>query len=128
MTGGHRILVVDDEYDLTRITEMYLKSWNFEVDSFTDPIKALEHFQKNPSFFSLVLTDVRMPGMSGIELANHMLSIRPDIKIMLMTAYRIDSRDLQNSLPVVKYGDILEKPFRLKEICEGVRKQLEIES
>jgi DNA-binding NtrC family response regulator len=119
-------MVVDDEADLLRMVEMYLKAWIFEVDGFTDPVKALGHFQKNPSFFSLVLTDVRMPQMSGIELAQHILRIKPETKIVLMTAFQIDSLDLETNLPVVEYKDILKKPFRLAEICGQVKKQLHI--
>lgn len=124
--SSHRIIVVDDEPDLLTMVVRYLKAWNFDVDGFTDPVEALGYFQKNPSFFSLVLTDVRMPRVSGIELAQHILRIRPDIKIMLMTAFQIDSLDLERSLPIVKHSDILEKPFRLAEICSGVKKQLQI--
>lgn len=119
-------MVVDDEPDLLKMVEMYLKSWKFEVDGFTDPVAALAFFQKSPSFFSRVLMDVRMPHMSGLELAQHMLRLRPDVKIMLMTAYQIDSLDLQSNLPVVRYEDILKKPFRLAEICDAVKKQLSV--
>lgn len=126
MSGSHRILVVDDEADLLRIVEMYLRSCNFEVDVFTAPLEALAYFQKNPSFFSLVLTDIRMPQMTGLEFAQHVLRVRPDMKVMLMTAYQIDSLELNTGLPVIKQEDILRKPFRLKEICDGVMKQLQI--
>jgi len=125
MSGSHRIMVVDDELDLLRMVKMYLKAWNFEVDAFSDPIEALGFFQKNASFFSLVLTDIRMPRMTGLEFAQHILQIKPDMKIMLMTAFQVDSLEL-SVLPIVKYEDILEKPFRLKQICDGVKKQLHI--
>ena len=119
-------MVVDDEPDVLRMVEMYLKTWTFEVDAFSDPVKALGYFQKNSSLFSLVLTDVRMPHMSGVELAQHLLGIKPDIKIMLMTAFQIDALELESCLPIIKYEDILKKPFRLKEICDGIKKQLQI--
>jgi len=125
MSCSHRIMVVDDELDLLRMVEMYLKAWNFEVDAFSDPVEALRFFQKNASFFSLILTDIRMPRMTGLELAQHILQIKPDMKIMLMTAFQVDSLEL-SALPIVKYEDILEKPFRLKQICDGVKKQLYI--
>jgi len=126
MQGSHRILVVDDEQDLLRIVEMYLKSWNFEVDSFTDPIEALAFFKRNSSSFSLVLTDVRMPHMTGLELAYNVLAIKPNTKVMLMTAFQIDTLELKTGLPVIEYQDILKKPFRLKEVCDGVKKHLQI--
>lgn len=126
MSVNHRIMVVDDEPDLLRMVELYLKAWRFEVDTFISPIEALARFQKNPSSYSLVITDIRMPNMTGLELARHMLAIRQDMKIMLMTAFQIDSLELENNLPVIKHADILEKPFRLVEICNGVKKQLQI--
>jgi DNA-binding NtrC family response regulator len=119
-------MIVDDEPDLLRMVEIYLKTWKFDVIGFNSAFEALAFFKKNPTLFSLVLTDVRMPGMTGIDLAGQMLKIKPDLKIMLMTAYQIDSLDLKTALPVVRYEDILRKPFRLKEICEGVKKQLEM--
>jgi DNA-binding NtrC family response regulator len=122
MSVSHRIMVVDDESDLLFMVERYLKAWNFEVNGFNDPIEALGFFQKNPSFFSLVLTDIRMPHMTGLELAQHILQIKPDMKIMLMTAFQVDSLELKTILPIVKYEDILEKPFRLKQICDGLKK------
>jgi DNA-binding NtrC family response regulator len=121
-----RILVVDDEPDLLKMVEMYLKAWHFEVDGFTDPVHALAYFQKNPSFFSLVITDIRMPHMSGLELAQHILRIEPGMKVMLMTAFQINSIDLEHNLPIVRYEVILKKPFRLAEICSAVKKQLQI--
>lgn len=126
--SNHRILIVDDEPDLLKMVEMYLKAWGFEIDAFTDPVKALGYFQKNHAFFSLVLTDVRMPHMSGLELAQHILRIKPDMKIMLMTAFQIDLLTLETSLPIIRHEDILKKPFRLKEICGSVKKQLHITS
>jgi CheY-like chemotaxis protein len=122
----NRIMVVDDEPDLLRMVELYLRSWKFEVDSFTNPIEALAHFQENPSAFSLLLTDIRMPQMTGVELAQRVLWLKPEMKVMLMTAYEVDSLTFQSGLPLVKHEDILKKPFRLAEICEGVKKQLQI--
>jgi DNA-binding NtrC family response regulator len=119
-------MVVDDEPDIVKMVEMYLKAWNFEVDGFTDPVKALAHFRQGPAFFSLVLTDIRMPGMSGVELAQQIIETRPETKIMLMTAYDIPPIKMEDGLPIVKYEDILKKPFRLADICQGVKKQLQI--
>jgi len=126
MSTIHKIMVVDDEPDLLRMVELYLKAWHFEVDAFANPLEALAHFQKNSSSYSLVITDIRMPDMSGLELAKKLLEIKQDTKIILMTAFQVDLLELQNNLPVIKRGDIIEKPFRLVEICNGVKKQLQI--
>lgn len=126
MSHNQRIMVVDDEPDLLRMVELYLKTWKFDVIAFGNPTDALAAFRRDPSAFSLVLTDIRMPAMTGLELAAHMLKIRPDIKIMLMTAYQVDSLGLKTVLPVIKHDDILKKPFKLREICEGVKRQLQV--
>lgn len=119
-------MIIDDEPDLLRMIERYLRAWNFEVDGFTNPIEAFEYFKNNTTLFSLVLTDIRMPGMSGVDLAKAMLEIKPQTKIMLMTAYDVPSLKDEDGLPVVKYEDILKKPFRLADICQDIKKQLQI--
>ncbi|HEX2557382.1 MAG TPA: response regulator [Nitrososphaera sp.] len=126
MSTNHRIMVVDDEPDLLRMVELYLKAWHFKVDAFTQPAEALEHFKKNPSAYSLVITDIRMPDMTGLELARHVLHIKQDMKIMLMTAFQVDTIELESNMPIIRHQDILKKPFRLVEICTGVKKQLQI--
>lgn len=127
MSGNHRIMVVDDEVDLLRVVELSLKRCGFEVETFTNPYRALEYFKNNDSAFSLVLTDIRMPGMSGIELAKEIARLNPNIKIMLMTAYEFDdSFALQSGLTMIRHEDILKKPFRFNVICNGVRKVLQI--
>lgn len=56
-----------------------------------------------------------MPHMSGLELAQNLLQIRPDMKIVLMTAFEIYPMELKTGLPILKHTDILKKPFRLVE-------------
>jgi CheY-like chemotaxis protein len=120
-----RIMVVDDERDLLYMVKTYLEKWGFAIDTFDKPLNALAHFEKHHADYSLVLTDIRMPGMTGIELARLMLMVKPSIKIALMTAYEIQPRELAATLPVVNWEDIVHKPFRLLEICEAVKKQLQ---
>jgi CheY-like chemotaxis protein len=61
----------------------------------------MNHFQNNASEYSLILTDLRMPGMSGAELAKRAKKIRPDIKLMIMTAFEVD-RDVRKALPSIE--------------------------
>jgi two-component system cell cycle sensor histidine kinase/response regulator CckA len=117
-------MAVDDEPDLLRMVELYLRQWGFTVDGFGDSIEALAHFKDNYEQYSLVLTDVKMPNMTGFELASALLKIKPEIKIVIMTAYDVMPRDLETLLPIIKYDDLLIKPFRLVEICNAVKKQL----
>jgi CheY-like chemotaxis protein len=119
------IMVIDDEPDLMNMIVMYLKLWKFRVEGYTDPLEALESFRQNPSTYSLILTDIRMPYMNGIELACKILAIRSDVKVVIMTAYESNAESLAENLPMLKHNDILKKPFRLAEICQSVKKQLQ---
>jgi DNA-binding NtrC family response regulator len=120
----HRILLVDDEHDIAMILAEMLKSASFDVDYFTDPALALEHFSKHSPDYSLVLSDIKMSSTdSGIELANAVHQIRPEIAIMLMTAFDTEAYDLP---PFIKKEDVIKKPFGKKELLEAVRKQLNI--
>lgn len=120
-------MIVDDEKDVATIITRMLEAGGYKVRAFSNPLKAWEHFIMNPDY-DVVISDVRMLRMSGFELARMIRDIKPDVKIMLMTAYQIDSLDLESTLPIIKYKDILNKPFRLKEICDGIKKQLQIAS
>jgi len=119
-----RVLVVEDEPDILTLVVKHLRSNGFIADDFTDPVTALAHFKNNSMNYSVVLTDIRMPDMNGFELAHEIQKIRPDIKIVLMTAFEITHEDLQTILPIIKYDEIIRKPFKLVEICTTVRKQI----
>ena len=64
--------------------------------------------------------------MTGLELANLISQIKPEIKIVLMTAYDILPQEIASALPIVKWQDVLHKPFRLVEVCNAVKKQLQV--
>ncbi|MDP9462862.1 MAG: response regulator, partial [Thermoproteota archaeon] len=69
LPSAHFILVVDDELDIVLIFKQALSRQGYTVFGFTDPLLALEHFKVNSADYGLVITDVRMPRMSGFELA-----------------------------------------------------------
>jgi CheY-like chemotaxis protein len=83
----------------------------------------IEQMAAKNNDFSLILTDIRMPAMSGIELATLMLQKKPNIRILVMIAYEISPRDLESNLPIIKGEDILQKPFRLEQVCTAVKKR-----
>jgi DNA-binding NtrC family response regulator len=118
-----RIMAIDDEPDILRIIEISLVKWGYEVEGFTDPVAALDHFLENPSKYSLVLTDVKMLGMNGTELAKRAKKIRPNIKVMVMTAFEVD-RELRKALPSIERHGFLQKPFHTADVCVAVRKHL----
>lgn len=115
-------MAVDDEPDILRIVELSLLRWGYAVDAFTDPVAALEHFKSNASEYSLIITDIRMPDMSGAELAKRAKKIRHDIKVLVMTAFEVD-KELKKALPSIKEG-FLQKPFHTSDVCVAVKRHL----
>ncbi|MDH5299277.1 MAG: DUF3365 domain-containing protein, partial [Desulfobulbaceae bacterium] len=86
-TGRERILVVDDEELVTSLNRHILERLGYRVTTLTDSSEALALFSSNPDQFDLVITDMNMPVISGAELAAQLLTIRPDIRIILATGY-----------------------------------------
>ncbi len=84
-TGNESILFVDDETYLVSIGKEILESLGYHVVTFTNSISALEPFNSNPDRFDLVITDMTMPNMTGEKLATELMSIRPNLPIILCT-------------------------------------------
>jgi DNA-binding response OmpR family regulator len=113
-TKGKNILIVDDDEDLTNLYETFLKYDGYKVDAFTDPIDALYSFRKN--VYDLVLLDLKMPKMNGIELSQEMQKIDPNLSYRFITAANkeyIESIEANN--PDIK-ENIIYKPLWLNEI------------
>lgn len=113
------ILVVDDELDIVVIFRQALARHGYAVFGFTDLALALEHFKLNSRDYALVISDVRMPRMSGFELAASVKAIKPDAKIVLMSAFEVNN--LEFSTSAIKANDFLRKPVDNKTLVQRVR-------
>ena len=107
------ILIVDDEIELAILYHEFSNDLGYDAISFTDPSLALEHFKSGNKEYSLVLTDMRMPTMHGIELATRMREINNKIKIFLMTAFDIADIENQNQYKSAKIDGLIQKPIKL---------------
>lgn len=87
MSSNGRILLVEDDSDLLQLFHDALDSTGFQVDGFIDPLKAYSHFQENSHVYDLVISDVRMSGLSGIQLARKIKAVKKDVKVFLMSAF-----------------------------------------
>jgi DNA-binding response OmpR family regulator len=81
-----RIMVVDDETDITQVLKMALARSDFAPDSFNDPLKALEKFK--PSYYDMILLDIRMPVMNGFELYREIRKLDAKVKICFFDGAR----------------------------------------
>ena len=91
-----KIAVVDDESDIAQMFTEALKSNGYKAKAFTDPIVAFDQICSDHSSYGLVLSDVRMPTLSGIELATKLREKYKEIKIILMSAYETEYIRISN--------------------------------
>ncbi|MDY0042698.1 MAG: ATP-binding protein, partial [Desulforhabdus sp.] len=122
-TGSEKILFVDDEESLTKLGKLLLTRLGYRVEAETNPMKALELFKADPQGYDLVISDMSMPGMTGVKLADELLKTRPDIPIIICTGFseKID-RARARAAGISGY---IEKPVSQKEISRLIRKVLD---
>ena len=116
------ILIVDDEQELATLYREFLIGMGFVVVSFTDPLMAFEHYRQCADKYSIVITDLRMPGMNGIELANKIRELNSFVKIFLITAFDIADIQDNESYKQARIDKIVQKPLKLsllKKIIES---------
>ena len=118
--GRELIMIVDDEHDILQILRAGLARYGHRVMVFSDPQLALKEFEIHHSDYDLVLTDIRMPLMSGIELALHVRRIDPEVRLMIMSAFELSAYELSHDLPYVKTEDLLKKPVSLSSVCKAI--------
>jgi DNA-binding NtrC family response regulator len=116
------ILAVDDDPDIARLMEQALSRQGFRVSAFTDPIMALEHFKINCKDYTMILSDIRMPGINGYELIKKAKEIDKQVKIVLMSAFEINEREFHNLLPDIKVDAFLQKPFDIQQLNGVIEK------
>ena len=121
--GSERILFVDDEASLVELGSVMLTSLGYHVTSRTSSLEALEAFRARPQNFDLVITDMTMPNMRGDDLARNLLTIRPDIPIILCTGYsELISEEKAKLLGVRR---LAMKPIFKKDIATLIREILD---
>ena len=118
----HTILVVDDEESVRYMIESALVKTGYHCLSAADALKGLELFKKHKSEISMVITDIRMPKVSGKELYQMLKEIEPEIKVILSSGYDVDT-EVRSMLNNGAAG-FLQKPFSVNELTESVRKTL----
>jgi PAS domain S-box-containing protein len=117
--GNERILFVDDEPALTLMADKILGRLGYRVLTTTSPAEALEIIRANPQEFDLVITDLTMPEMTGIHLAQALTEIRPDLPIVLCTGFSDQANEAM--LPSIGIRGLLLKPLTIHELGHSVR-------
>ncbi len=104
-----KLLIVDDEESITTFLSRSLKKSPYEVHTANSGADALSLMQENPP--DILITDIRMPNMDGVELAKETLHLYPDVAVIAITGYS----DIDTAVEIMKYGaiDFLQKPVNI---------------
>ena len=121
-SGTGRILFIDDEPALAALGQTALSSQGFEVTAKISSREALELFKTQPEAFDLVVMDLTMPQLTGLDLAREMHAIRTDIPIILFTGYA--ERLISNKLHEIGIREVLIKPLQVSQLGESINKLL----
>jgi len=123
--GTEDILLVDDEEIIVKMEQQMLERLGYQVTIRTGSLDALEAFKANPDSFDLVITDMTMPNMTGVQLTKEIKRIRPDIPVILCTGFSYQIND-EKSKTLGIQGFVM-KPVVMKEIAETIRMVLDKE-
>jgi len=117
--AGERLLVVDDEPVISRVVSEQLRRLGYVVTSVNDPEEALELVAEDPEDFDLLLTDLQMPRMDGVELAARVARLRPQLPVVLSTGNRWSVS--ASTARAAGIREIVDKPFRIEELAHVLR-------
>jgi DNA-binding response OmpR family regulator len=122
--GTPRIMVVDDETDITQVLKMALTRSGFAPDSFNDPLKALENFK--PSYYDMILLDIRMPVMNGFELYREIRKLDAKVKICFLTAHENYAMEFNAVYFEEMLECVIKKPAKMMDVIKIVSERLGI--
>ena len=115
-----KILLAEDDVDMRRFLVKALQNAGFDVVSYDNGLSAYQRLREEP--FELLLTDIVMPEMDGIELARRATELDPDIKVMFITGFAAVALNPDNQAP--RQAKILSKPFHLRDLVSEVQRLL----
>lgn len=120
--NGERVLFLDDEEPIVLLASRMLTRLGFRVETHTSAPEALEAFRRAPARFDLVVTDLSMPGASGLDFARAVLAIRPEIPVVLTTGY-IEPGDLDLAHDI-GVREVILKPTTIEEMGRAFHRLL----
>ncbi|HEY5808768.1 MAG TPA: ATP-binding protein [Povalibacter sp.] len=121
--ANQHVLYIDDEEPLVFLVTRVLERSGYRCTGCTDPPHAMHVLATNPQSFDLVITDMNMPGMSGIDVARQVLEIRPELPVVITTGY-VRSSDIA-AIRDMGVRDLILKPDTIEELAAVVGRYLE---
>jgi CheY-like chemotaxis protein/anti-sigma regulatory factor (Ser/Thr protein kinase) len=123
--GNERVLVLDDEPSIAKVTSQMLTALGYDVTSCTSTSEALERFEAQPDAFDLIVSDMTMPQMTGDQLARRMMAIRPEIPVILCSGFT--KQITRSGAKAMGVRALLTKPLFQRELANTVRSVLDVD-
>ena len=123
MESKGRILIVDDEVDITMAFKKGLESNGFIVDVYNDPVTVLINFKSD--FYDLLLLDVRMPKMNGFELYQEIEKADKKAKVCFITAFEVYYQALREIFPTLNVNCFIRKPIEIDDLIKRINEELQ---
>jgi DNA-binding response OmpR family regulator len=118
---GKRIMVVDDEHDLTLFYRMSLEYYGFEVETYDDPKRALSSFK--PDYYDLIILDIKMPEMDGFELYREIKERDPNAKACFLTASELYYKEFRTKeYSALDKELFIRKPIGNEELIKEIKR------
>lgn len=118
-SSQRKILIVDDDFDLTSMFKMVLEMNGFEVDAYNDPLSALREFRANS--YGMALLDIRMPELNGFELYKKIQEKDNKMKVCFITAFEDYDEEFKQSFPELDENKcFVRKPKALEDLVKHV--------
>ena len=119
-----RIMIVDDESDITVFCKISLEYYGYEVDTFNEPKKALSKFK--PNYYDLVILDIKMPEMNGFELHKRIKEIDPNVKACFLTASELYYKEFRTKEDWTLDKELfIRKPVENQELIDEIKRLIE---
>jgi len=118
-----KLMLVDDEADIISVMKAGLEQHGFVVDAFTDPKQAVEHFK--PNYYDRIITDIRMPGISGFELARECWAIDSDAQVCFLSSFEINADEARKTMPSLKSDCFVKKPITPSTLAKHLKTHLD---
>ena len=127
-TNNRIVSIVDDDIYITKLFDVALRENidGISVFSFNDPIMAFQHFTENKENYALVISDLRMPGLNGLELLKKVKTSNPKVRTILMSAYNFEEEELYHEYVIeTVINSTIAKPVTMNRLYQIVRKELD---
>lgn len=118
-----RILYVDDEPRISRVIKYGLEKYGFGVDSYTNPSVALSEFKAG--HYDMLLIDVRLPEIDGLELCSRLLKIDNKVKVCFITAYELEEEEVKKRVSNLQSRCIIKKPVSFETLVSKINSQIQ---